>query len=206
MKNQIMPSEWVRESVRPHSTHGAGGYGYLWWTTPEQSSLGKLGTYAALGFGGHMIYVVPEAYLVFVHRSDTYSRKHVSNFAIEFILEEVLKARIGPPQSAPKLISLENLPTDAPRQKLSKAQTSGLTGIYIIDDEVATVRELDGRLEISNPNTGSFFLLAKTATEFEIEDEERRIEFEVNEVGIATKIRIWVRPNQPYELHRVSKK
>ncbi len=76
---QVVPSNWVAESVRPHaSPHGeifAGrGYGYTWWsgfesdwaplvTLPERA-------YYALGFGGQYLFVVPERELVVVHLAD----------------------------------------------------------------------------------------------------------------------------------------
>ena len=88
-----------------------------------------MGTYAAFGYGGHAIYVVPDFNLVFVHRADTYKerRGHVSNTAIRNILTEVIKARTGPAESAPKLITADIPETDVPGPTISKAQTSGLT-------------------------------------------------------------------------------
>lgn len=204
MRRQVIPSEWVHESTRPHSTYSDGGYGYMWWTLPERGRLGKLGTYAAFGYGGHAIYVVPEAILVFVHRANTYDRrKHVVFSAIENILLGVLQARAGPPLPAPKLIPVGYPQTDTPRKFLSEAQISGLAGQYILVDEVVTISDLDGRLVITNPYTGSFFLFPKTATEFEIEDEERRLEFSLDITGRATALQIWIRPDESYEFHRI---
>lgn len=79
----------------------------MWWTNPEQSVLGKLGTYHALGWGGHNVYVVPQANLVYVHRSDTDNEKQVSRFIIEYVLQEILKARTGPPKPSPRLVELD---------------------------------------------------------------------------------------------------
>lgn len=202
---QIVPSEWVHESTETYSTYSNGGYGYLWWTTPEYSRLGKLGTYAAFGYGGHVVYVVPGANLVFVHRANTYEGrgKHVDNQFIQNILLEVLKARVRPPQTVPKLLTLENPQADVLDQTLSKAQISGLTGEYLKDDFAVTVRELGGRLEASSPNWGNYLLLAKTATEFEVEDAQKRVDFVLDDSGSTTAIRIWFNPDEPYEMHRV---
>lgn len=64
---QIIPAAWVEESTQAYSDAGVGGYGYMWWTgipgVPR-----TMDSYAARGGGGHMILVVPEADLVFVHR------------------------------------------------------------------------------------------------------------------------------------------
>jgi CubicO group peptidase (beta-lactamase class C family) len=204
-QKQIVTSDWVSESTKPYSTFPNGGYGYMWWTLSHQGQLGKLGTYAAFGYGGHAIYVVPEANLVFVHRANTYGGrgKHVNNVAIQNMLLEVLKARTGPPLTAPKLITLDNPQVNAPDQALSKTQISGLIGKYFKDGHVVTVRELDGRLETTSPRWGNYLLLARTPTEFEAEDAQNRVEFDLDANGSATTIRIWFRQDESYEMHRV---
>ena len=64
---QLIPANWVRESTQTHSDAGAGGYGYMWWTgipgVPREME-----SWAARGGSGHMILVIPELDLVFVHR------------------------------------------------------------------------------------------------------------------------------------------
>lgn len=64
---QVIPVDWIEESTQTHSDAGVGGYGYMWWTgipgVPR-----TMPSYAARGGNGHMILVVPEADLVFVHR------------------------------------------------------------------------------------------------------------------------------------------
>lgn len=201
-EKQIVPSEWVRESTKSYSSRGGVSYGYMWWTNWERSSLGKLDAYMALGWGGHALYVIPGAKLVFVYRTNTYEGK-ASYIEAPLILIDVLEARVGPPSPSPKLITLSNTQATVPRQTLSKTQTSGLTGKYIGHDEVITIRELDDRLEITNPLTGSFYLFPRTATEFEIEDEERRLVFELDATGRSTAIRIWIRADESYQFRRV---
>ncbi len=205
MDNQIIPSEWVHVSTQPHSTYYDGGYGYMWWTLPEHGRLGKLGTYAAFGHGGHAIYVVPEAKLVFVHRADTYKgrRGHVNYVAIQNILLEVLKARTGSPLPTARLITVDNSQIHVPGKILSKVQTLGLTGKYSKDGHVVTVRELDGRLETTSSRWGNYFLIPRTTTEFEAEDAQSRIEFVLDDTGTATAMQIWFETNEPYEMNRV---
>lgn len=202
---QIIPSEWVHESTQPHSTYSAGGYGYMWWTFPENSVLGKLGTYAAFGFGGHAIYVVPGAKLVFVHRANTYEgkRSYIDNTFIRNTLLELLKARTGASLPAPKLVPLGNSDNIAPAKVLSKTQTSDLIGKYSWNGYVATVRELDGRLEIESPRSGKYFLFPRTTTEFETEDSQIRIEFMLDASGTATTVQVWFKKDKPYEMSRV---
>jgi CubicO group peptidase (beta-lactamase class C family) len=64
---QIVPRPWVEESTRAHSDGGNGlGYGYLWWTMPARARAPALGrdAFFALGFGGHLIAVLPGRDLV----------------------------------------------------------------------------------------------------------------------------------------------
>ena len=56
---QIIPKEWVRESVMTKVDAGGGkGYGYLWWTGLAE------GVYYAHGYGGQYILVMPQEELV----------------------------------------------------------------------------------------------------------------------------------------------
>lgn len=64
---QIIPADWVEESTKSYSETNEGGYGYMWWKDIPGVPA-DLDAYAARGGGGHMILVVPEANLVFVHR------------------------------------------------------------------------------------------------------------------------------------------
>lgn len=73
---QVVPEQWVQDSVRSHSDAGtSGGYGYLWWTERSGIHLPGIttppGSYSARGAGGHYMLVVPEMDLVIVHRVNT---------------------------------------------------------------------------------------------------------------------------------------
>lgn len=62
---QIVPADWVRLSTTEHSPHPDGnglGYGYLWWTT----IVAGYQSYFAAGYGGQVIWVVPDLDLVAV--------------------------------------------------------------------------------------------------------------------------------------------
>ena len=125
---QIVPSDWVRESTKAYSKALRGGYGYMWWTM--SGSLGELGTYAALGYGGHAVYVVPGAKLVFVHRVDTFNRKVASHGSIRQILRQILIARTGLPRPNPMLVAVPASPPVDPGPALTVAQLAPLTGQY----------------------------------------------------------------------------
>ena len=66
-EKQIVPAQWVTESTRAHVStggYGLGGddYGYHWWVTTADGH----DAFAAAGFGGQLIEVVPDLDLVVV--------------------------------------------------------------------------------------------------------------------------------------------
>ena len=66
---QLVPAKWVREATTAHVTFGAGppeGYGYQWWVTTAAGDP----AFAALGYGGQLIEVVPARHLVVVMSTD----------------------------------------------------------------------------------------------------------------------------------------
>lgn len=63
---QVVPAAWVRESTTSHSAtdRPARGYGYMWWTLPEDG-FGKSAALAS-GYGGQLLAVIPGKRLVMV--------------------------------------------------------------------------------------------------------------------------------------------
>jgi len=60
---QIISEKWVRESTQKHiNATTYDGYGYQWWVSPDKF-------YAAIGYRGQFIYVVPKKNLVAVFSS-----------------------------------------------------------------------------------------------------------------------------------------
>ena len=85
---QILPAQWVRDSVtpdRPHLMPGADnpasasplGYGYQWWLPPRAD-----GDYCAIGIYGQFIYVHPR-YRVVIAKTSAYADYHQSGDAME---------------------------------------------------------------------------------------------------------------------------
>lgn len=62
---QIIPESWVKESTTCHTCKANFGYGYMWWTYPDDDA------YRAAGFGGQYILVSPSRQAVVVNRVDT---------------------------------------------------------------------------------------------------------------------------------------
>jgi CubicO group peptidase (beta-lactamase class C family) len=68
---QVVPSEWVADSVTPAPSYE--GYGYQWWLTGVTTSRLPQDTFSARGHDGQYIYVVPSLDLVVV-RNGTYGK------------------------------------------------------------------------------------------------------------------------------------
>lgn len=68
---QLVPAAWVRESTTPHAAtdRPARGYGYMWWTLPEDG-FGK-GAALASGYGGQLLAIVPGKRLVMVQTAES---------------------------------------------------------------------------------------------------------------------------------------
>jgi CubicO group peptidase (beta-lactamase class C family) len=70
---QVVPASWVKEATSTQvATHGPGfafseGYGYQWWVTKERGH----NAYAAVGFGGQLVEVIPDMKLVLVTAAET---------------------------------------------------------------------------------------------------------------------------------------
>jgi len=101
---QLVPEKWVADSTRKHiSATLFDGYGYQWWVTP-----GKY--YAAVGYNGQFIFVVPAKNMVVVFTSDL-------DQADFFIPEKLLKRYVIPavvsdiplPENASQAVRLKGL-------------------------------------------------------------------------------------------------
>ncbi len=72
---EIVPETFVAEAVRPQVTGGApvgeAAYGYLWWIA---GAPGEARAYFASGFGGQLVYVVPDRDVVVAIASDQTGR------------------------------------------------------------------------------------------------------------------------------------
>jgi CubicO group peptidase (beta-lactamase class C family) len=64
---QIVPADWIKQSVAPAISTGRGGwkYGFQWWLVPYGKAGEKL-AWSARGFGGQQLILVPEYDLIVV--------------------------------------------------------------------------------------------------------------------------------------------
>lgn len=93
---QIVPREWVQRSLARHVTfdppHGRFvGYGYLWWILPPDPHGSGDPIYAAVGFMGQYIFVIPEHEMV-VTVTAAASSGYDMNRPVDFLYSDILPA------------------------------------------------------------------------------------------------------------------
>jgi len=219
---QIVPEEWVAESTTAYSRvpyWDGHGYGYLWWVNTDESDR-KFGMYAALGYGGHMIAVLPSQKLVIVNRMNTYVGETASRDDLSRLVDAVLDARVSPPEARPRLVPL-SAPAGGPA---AGAGTGGeepgpgaglrledYEGVFEFEDEevyaesipfvigdmigprVAVERAGD-RLLMTDNLGQKFYLYPRSPTEFLVEDMEIPAVFRLDAAGRAAAIVLDGRP------------
>ena len=96
---QLVPGEWVESSFRRHevfanprgSSGKVEGYGYLWWIlAPDPEGAGDQDIYAASGYRGQYIFVVPEHEMVVVVTG--WIEPSRQSGPIEFLYTDILPA------------------------------------------------------------------------------------------------------------------
>lgn len=87
--NPVISSNWISRSTSSYSSNISKegfpftGYGFLWWT----ANFG----YMALGYGGHMIAVIPSKNLVIVHRVDNDDESDKTNSVSADVLNVIVR-------------------------------------------------------------------------------------------------------------------
>lgn len=95
---QVLPAGWVEESIVPYSkTGGEGtysGYGYMWWIAVDDHWGIQQGAFAASGYGGHTVEVLPDLKTVIVVRinTDAPSGRPLNNRDVDRLVVEILRA------------------------------------------------------------------------------------------------------------------
>lgn len=115
---EVVPAEWVRESVTSYSKAFDGGYGYMsWWTYPAHfadeygySHLRQYDSYMTTGSGGQVLWVIPDLELVFVHLHERVNDDQVGAPKYWTLLDRILGARTGDSPADPRLGPLHPQP------------------------------------------------------------------------------------------------
>ena len=91
-ERQLVPASWVERSTRPHAEGWPdryGAYGYLWWLPPDD----PWDSFAAIGYGGQFLYVVPELDMLVVTTASLESKGEAwDRRAFEILREDVFGA------------------------------------------------------------------------------------------------------------------
>jgi CubicO group peptidase (beta-lactamase class C family) len=96
---QILPATWVEESTRPHSTTldtgTYSGYGYMWWIAARDDGEIRKGSYAASGYGGHTLEVLPHLNTVIALRvnTDDPNARLIGTDEVDDLIRTILAAR-----------------------------------------------------------------------------------------------------------------
>jgi len=84
---QIISSAWIEEATRAHARFGpmwTTGYGYQWWLYRFKCENETIDAYAAVGWGGQRIIVLPTLDLIVVFTAGNYSTPHGQVFAMMY--------------------------------------------------------------------------------------------------------------------------
>lgn len=160
---QLIPEDWVKESTRTQIkatwTPLFPGYGYMWWVN-------RFGGYAAMGFGGQYVYVVPESELVVVFTGGLYPVEDL------FYPSELMEKYILPAvkSGAP----LENNPNASKqlKQALDTVQKAPLSEPAASLPE--TARRISGKTFVME-NSGTYVFQFKGVNECTIDSSSRAI-------------------------------
>jgi CubicO group peptidase (beta-lactamase class C family) len=104
---QIVPANWIDQSIHPYSQVGSiGGFGYLWWTALNGDFIPfvDLGddAFGVEGTHGHYLVDAPALNLVVVHRcaDDSESQEGVTRAEFGHLLGLILDARTNTPTTS----------------------------------------------------------------------------------------------------------
>jgi CubicO group peptidase (beta-lactamase class C family) len=109
--NTVIPQSWINESttsdsvVSPSAGPGQEGYGYLWWIGVTGTGLFNYadlgsGAFAAEGYGGHYVVIIPAYNMVMVSRAnDTWFESDPNNNSIGpnrmgKLLSKIIQAKV----------------------------------------------------------------------------------------------------------------
>jgi CubicO group peptidase (beta-lactamase class C family) len=87
---QIVPAEWLRESLRPHiATHNGLEYGYQWWIGTVDWQGKKLRWSAGVGNGGQRLFLVPDLDLAVTITAGSYNDPRIRE-TMEALLRRIV--------------------------------------------------------------------------------------------------------------------
>ena len=188
---QIIPETWVKESMQAYSHHPkrGTGYGYMWWVYDRQSPFAQYGAYAAAGYGGHSILVLPKIDTVIVRRVDTYQGHSLRRKDRSTLTQKIVAARTSEPRLQPALQPLTAQPS---RRVAAIALSPDVLRTYVKDYhfESGTVVRLTLEQDklLAHTRRGVFELIPLSRTTFHMEDMEQPLFVEMDAQGQPTRV------------------
>jgi CubicO group peptidase (beta-lactamase class C family) len=89
---QLVPADWVADSLRPHIRTGDGlNYGYQWWVGSVDWRGKALAWSAGFGNGGQRLFLVPELDLAVVVTAGAYNQPEMGH-TVSHLLQEIVAA------------------------------------------------------------------------------------------------------------------
>lgn len=161
---RILSRHWVRRSAAMYSIDSEQmGYGFMWWVMREPR-FAQYGMYAALGVGNQMIAVLPDLDMVIVNRANTYIGERTPMQPLLSVIEQVLEARVGPPDADARLVAVEEAPEDPRQTTAARADLEEIAGEFAYPPpSLGLPRRTSVRLEVRDghllshsPNSGTF--------------------------------------------------
>lgn len=93
--HQIISSEWVEKSLRPHAqAREDTDYGYLWWLQRFHFRARSLRSYGMYGTGGNKLLVFPDEALVVVITATNYRVQGASAVTDKLLVDYILEAAV----------------------------------------------------------------------------------------------------------------
>jgi CubicO group peptidase (beta-lactamase class C family) len=220
-ERQLIPEEWIAASSRSYSSvpYWEGyGYGYMWWVCTDEADP-KQGMVLALGYGGHMIAVLPRDGLVIVNRANTYFGQATQKAQLMELIDRILDSRVAAPVEEPQLVMFQPVrrPSEAtgsekPRRRaagdfnllpyegsfhLDREETHVETVPYVIGDmigERVRTEARDDHLLMTDEMGQRFLLFPEAPGKFVIEDSEIPVLFEMDAAGLPAAITLDAMP------------
>lgn len=91
--NQIVPGDWVKQSLSPKARMPDGiKYGYLWWLHTFPVADGEIDTQAMNGAGGNTVQIIPSLNAVVVITAESFRARNVAQLTMKLLSQHIVPA------------------------------------------------------------------------------------------------------------------
>jgi len=185
---QIVSTEWVNESTRPHINAFFAGseYGYQWWRGEKDFGNRTIGVFYAAGHGGQYIFTCPSLDLVAVFTSKVYGNPlgvvRPQVMMVDYILPAMLSLSPSPKkiESEPKLKSeyTGEYESKLLRVKLKIFEEGNVLSCKVFREQTKMIYESENRF------FGTLQDIGNVQFKF-IRDEDGKVDKVITKIGFA---------------------